>query len=349
MVCGRSAGGWLVAAIAVCTALVLAPGARAQDDVVNVYSSRERELTAPLLGVFENLTGTRVNLVNVLQGLVQRIASEGERSPADLILTSDLAELVAAKSAGITAPITNAFLRERMPLSYRDPAGHWFALTKRARVTMVSKARVNLENLTYEELGDPEWKGRLCMRSARHPHNMGLFASLIAHMGDGWTERWLKDIKGNLALDPDEDDQLQIMRIKDGKCDVAIVNSYFLGRMLHDKRSAEHREAAQDVRLIFPNEKDRGTHVSISGMAMTKHGKNREAALLLMDFLTSKPAQFIYAQDFYEYPVRDDVDPSPVVRSWGKLKAERLLLSEQVKFESKARELVTKLSFDTTR
>lgn len=343
---GRGAG--LVLLALLCCAMASA-GARADDDVVNVYSSRERELTAPLISVFENLTNIRTNVVNVPNGMIERIAREGERSPADLIITADMSELLNAKKTGITRPVTNAFLRERMPLSYRDPAGHWFALTKRARVTMVSKSRVDADALTYEELGDPAWKGRLCMRSGHHVYNVGLIGSLVAHMGEGWTERWLRDIKGNLAVPPSNGDRDQIVLIKEGKCDVALVNSYYAARMLHSKWNATHREAAKEVRLIFPNEKDRGTHVSISGMAMVKHGKNAKAALLLMDFLTSQPAQFIYAQDFFEYPVRDDVDPSPVVRAWGKLKPERLLLSEQVKFEAKSRQLLDKVAFDGSK
>ncbi|MFM1816626.1 MAG: hypothetical protein RLZ98_3321 [Pseudomonadota bacterium] len=342
MLGGRSAiAVWATLSLAV-TSLATAQA----DEVINVYSSRERELTAPLLGVFENLTGIRTNVVNVPQGLVERIGREQARSPADLILTKDLSELVAAKRAGITQPVTNAFLRERMPLSYRDPAGHWFGLTRRARVAIVSRDRVKVDELTYEELGDPEWKGRLCMRSGQHSYNTGLFASLIAHMGNGWTERWLKDIKGNLAVPPGDEDYEQIMQIKAGKCDVAVVYSYHLGQMLNHKRDAAQRAAAQDVRLVFPNSKDRGTHISISGMALTKHARNKESAILLMDFLTSKPAQFIYAQDFYEYPIRDDVAPSPLVRGWGKLNSERLLLSEQVKFEDTARTLVAKIGFD---
>ncbi len=337
----------LVVVIAL-SSLVPAPTpAPAADDIVNIYSTRERGLIEPLLGVFENLTNIRPNLVNVSKDLVTRITREGKHSAADMILTRDLSELVAAKKAGITQPVFESFLRERMPVSYRDPSGHWFGLTKRARVVVVSKRRFSkLKALTYEELGDPEWKGRLCMREGSHTYNRGLFASLIAHMGAGWTERWLKDVKGNLAIRQTGGDREQIMFIKSGKCQIAIINSYYVGRMLTDKSRPKDRAAAQSIKLIFPNANDRGSHVSVSGMALLKNARNRNAALVLMDFLTSKPAQFIYAQDLSEYPIRDDVDPSPLVRSWGKLKAEKILLSDLVRHERKAVELLKKLNFD---
>ncbi len=213
-------------------------------------------------------------------------------------------------------------------------------------MVFVSKERVKQDSFTYEELADPKWKGRVCTRSGRHPYNVGLVASLIVHKGEAWTEVWLRGLKANLVAKPSGGDRDQIANIHAGKCDIALANTYYFGAMLAKDSRPEHKAAAASVKLIFPNAADRGTHVSISGMALARHARNPDNAALLMDFLDSEPAEFIYAQDNHEYPVRKDVPPSPVVAGWGPLKPDFVSLATLAQAGKKAAALVDKVGFD---
>jgi iron(III) transport system substrate-binding protein len=309
---------------------------------VNIYSYREPGLIAPLLKGFTDKTGIKTNVVFASSGLNERLAAEGALSPADVLFTVDAGRLSEAKDAGLTQPVTSAAL-QAIPGTYRDPEGHWFGLTLRARVIYASKERVKQEDITYEELADPKWKGKLCTRPGQHVYNTSLAATMIAHKGEAATEAWLKGVKANLARKPAGGDREQVRDVKAGQCDIALGNTYYMAAML---KNPEQKAWAESVRIIFPNAKDRGSHINISGMALAKHAKNKDQAIKLMEYLASNEGQGIYASVNNEYPVSPAVPLSDTVKSWGTLKADQLPLSNIAKYRKRASELMDKVAFD---
>jgi len=210
-------------------------------------------------------------------------------------------------------------------------------------VVYASKERVQQDSITYEELADPKWKGRICSRSGQHPYNVSLIASMIAHKGEEEAEKWLRGLKENLAQKPAGGDREQARDIYSGKCDLALGNTYYVALML---KNPEQKAWAESIKVLFPNAQDRGSHVNISGMALAKYAPNKENAIKLMEFLASPEAQGIYAQVNNEYPISQEVAPSEVVQSWGKLNPDKLPLDEIAKLRKKASELVDKVNFD---
>jgi iron(III) transport system substrate-binding protein len=320
--------------------------AAASAEEVNIYSYRQPQLIDPLLKAFTAKTGVRTNVIYAAAGLNQRLAAEGANSPADVLLTVDAGRLSEAKDAGLTQPVVSAVLAKAIPSHLRDPGNHWFGLTMRARVVYASKERVKQDSITYEDLADPKWKGKICVRSGQHVYNTSLFATIIAHKGEPFTEAWLKGLKNNLAHKPAGGDREQARDIASGRCDLALGNTYYMGVMSTNEKNPEQKQWAAAIRLIFPNAKDRGTHVNISGVAMAKHAPNRAAALKLMEFLASEEAQKLYATANNEYPVSPSVPPSDIVQSWGKLTADTLPLDNIAKHRKRASELVDKVNFD---
>jgi iron(III) transport system substrate-binding protein len=316
------------------------------DGEVNVYSYRQPELIKPLLDAFTKETGIETNVLFLDKGLVERIQAEGENSPADVILTVDVARLTEAKDGGVTQAVNDPVINKDIPATYRDPDGDWFGLTTRGRVVYASKERVKQTDITYEELADPKWKGKLCMRDAQHSYNIGLFASMIAHHGADYTEKWLTGLKANLVAKPNGSDRSQAKSIFSGECDIGLGNTYYVGIMLTDDKEPEQKDWANSIRIIFPNAADRGTHVNISGMAMAKYAPNKDNALKLMQFLSSGEAQKIYAEQVYEYPVMPGVAPSDIVKSFGPIKPDPLPLIEIAKNRKLASELVDKVGLN---
>ncbi len=243
-------------------------------------------------------------------------------------------------------PVDDAALKAAIPAPYRDPANHWFGLTMRSRVVYASKERVKQDAITYEELADPKWKGKICIRSGQHVYNTSLIATIIAHKGEAFAETWLKGVKANLAQKPAGGDREQARDIYSGKCDLALGNTYYMALMTKNEKNPEQKDWANAIRVVFPNANDRGSHVNISGMALTKHAPNKANALKLMEFLASEEAQKIYALANNEYPVNPKVPASDVVQSWGALKADALPLENIAKYRKKASELVDKVNFD---
>jgi iron(III) transport system substrate-binding protein len=280
-------------------------------------------------------------------GLNERMAAEGQNSPADLLFTVDAGRLSEAKDAGLTQPVDAAALKQPIPAQYRDPANHWFGLTMRSRIVYASKDRVKQDSITYEELADPKWKGKICIRSGQHVYNTSLIATIIAHKGEAFAERWLKGVKDNLAQKPAGGDREQARDIHSGKCDIAIGNTYYMALMATNEKNPEQKEWGKAIKPLFPNASDRGSHVNISGMALAKHAPNKANAIKLMEFLASDEAQKIYATANNEYPVNPKVPPSEVVQSWGKLKPDPLPLENIAKYRKKASELVDKVQFDS--
>ena len=334
-------------AAGVFAALSLAPvsGASAENSV-NIYSYRQPPLIAPVLDAFTAATGIKTNVLFLDKGLDERIAAEGANSPADVILTVDIARLTNAKLKGITQPVVDADINAELPAEYRDPDGNWFGLTKRARVVYASKDRVAQNEITYEELADPKWKGKICIRSGQHDYNLALISSMIAHHGADYAETWLAGVKANLIGKPEGGDRDQVKVIFSGACDIAIGNTYYVGQMLANEKEPEQQEWAKSVKILFPNADDRGTHVNISGMAMAAHAPNKANALKLMQFLAGGEAQQLYAEKVFEYPADPHFKPSALVASWGELKADTLPLAKIAENRKLASQLVDRTGFD---
>lgn len=310
---------------------------------VNIYSYREPGLIKPMLEAFTKETGIKTNVVFATNGLIERLAAEGKNSPADVLLTNESGLLLQAVNAGVTQPVKSATLDKEIPAGLRAADDQWFGLTKRARVVYASKDRVKQDAITYEELADPKWRGKICIRSGQHTYNVALVASMIAHHGEEYTEKWLSGLKANLARRPAGGDREGVRDVQAGLCDIAIGNTYYMAAML---KNPDQKAWADAVRIIFPNAADRGTHVNVSGMALTANPPNKENALRLMEFLASPEAQRLYVEDNGEYPVLESVPASPLVQSWGALKADPLPLTEIAALRKKASELVDRVQFD---
>lgn len=325
-----------------------APAAAAEGakDTVSVYTTREKQLVEPMLRLFEGLSRVKLEITYLTDAPIEELRAAAAENKVDLFIAAELSDLAAAKGLGLTEPVENTDLAERIPEIYRDPEGHWFGLTKRTRVVAASRERVKQKAFTYEELADPKWKGKLCIRSGLHAYNVTLVASLIAHKGPEFAESWVKGVKANLAVKPIGGDRDQIAGVAAGKCDVALVQSYYVGAMRSAKDRPELQATGNAVEVIFPNAGDRGTHASISGMALIKDAPAINNATLLMDFLTSEPAQFVYAQDNHEYPVRAGTKPSGLVDSWGKPKLDDIPLADIARLQPQAVELIRKAGFD---
>jgi iron(III) transport system substrate-binding protein len=313
---------------------------------VNIYSYRQPYLIEPLLKEFTQETGIKVNVIFAEKGLIERIQAEGRNSPADVLLTVDIGNLTQATAAGIGQPISSPTLEAEIPAAYRAEDGQWFGLTRRARVIYASKERVKQDSITYEELADPKWRGKICTRSGQHPYNVALIASMIAHHGEAWTEEWLKGVKANLAHKPAGNDRLQVKGVYAGECDLALGNTYYMGAMLTDEKEPEQKAWAESVNILFPNSSDRGTHINVSGAVVAKYAPHQDNAVKLVEFLASDKGQEMCAEVNHEYPVKEGVSWSPLVKSWGDFKPDPISLNEVAALRKKASELVDKVGFD---
>lgn len=312
---------------------------------VNVYSYRQPFLIKPLFEAFSKETGIKVNTVYARQGLVERLKNEGANSPADLIFTVDIGRLTDAVNGGVTAAADSAVLYANIPSQYRAANGHWFGLTTRARVIVASKDRVKKGEITsYEELADPKWKGRICTRSGKHPYMVALTASMIAHHGKAEAKAWLAGLKSNLARKPQGNDRAQAKAIKEGQCDLALMNHYYMAQMLRDEEQSAWADA---VYLIFPNQKDRGTHLNVSGMALTKSAPNKANAIKLMEFLSGDLAQRMYAEENSEYPIKQGVPWSGLLESWGSFKADSVALEQVAMYRADAIKMADEVDYDS--
>lgn len=318
----------------------------AEPGEVNVYSYRQPDLIKPLIKEFTEETGIKVNVIFAEKGLIERIQAEGRNSPADLLLTVDIGNLAQATAAGIAQPIQSEVIDAAIPTTYRAEDNQWVGLTRRARVVYASKDRVKQDAITYEELADPKWRGKICIRSGQHVYNVDLIASMIAHHGGAWTEEWLKGVKANLARKPAGNDRQQVKGVYSGECDLAIGNTYYMGAMLTNTKEPEQKEWANSVRILFPNTNDRGTHVNVSGAVLAKYAPHKENALKLAEFLASDKGQEMYAEVNHEYPVKEGVAWSELVESLGTFKPDSIPLSDIAALRKKASELVDKVGFD---
>lgn len=296
---------------------------------LNIYSARKEALIKPLLDRFSEATGTQINLVTGKgDALLTRLQSEGINSPADLLLTVDAGRLYRAQQAGILQPMMSKRLNAAIPQHLRSIDDQWFGLSVRARVIVYAKDRVGVEQLsTYEALAEPRWRGKICVRSSSNIYNQSLVASMLATEGMQYTEAWLERLVANFARTPAGGDRDQIKAVAAGLCDVAIVNSYYLGGMLRSSDPAQ-LEAASSVGLFWPNQDGRGTHINISGAGVTRSSQNPELAAQLIAFLASDESQRWYAEMNNEFPVRADIEVSDTLRTWGGFDADQLNVTE---------------------
>jgi len=335
-----------VFAATVTAALVgaLAPASAAE---VNLYSSRQPFLINPLLDAFTKETGTKVNMVYIKKGMLERLKAEGRNSPADLVLTSDLGNLNNLVDAGLMQSTSSAVLEANIPANLRHPDGLWYGLTTRARVIFAHKDRVKADEVTtYEDLAAPHMKGRICVRSGKHEYNISLLASIITAKGEAAAEAWAQGVKNNLARKPQGNDRAQVKAIYQGECDVSLGNTYYMGKMATNEKDPVQKKWAASVRIIFPNQKDRGTHINISGAGITKSSLNKAEAVKLVEFLTGDQAQAIYAQGNFEYPVKPGVALHPMVASWGTFKADEALMSNVASQRTLATRIMDRVRFD---
>lgn len=302
---------------------------RQENNVVNVYSGRHYQSDEILFQKFTEETGIKVNLIKAdTDQLIKRLELEGNNSPADLFITADAGRLIQSRELGLLQPFESENIAEIVPGHLRDHNNYWTGFTQRARVIVYHKERVNPANLsTYENLADPEWKGKVLVRTSQNNYNQTLMASIIAHHGTTQAETWAGQLVNNMAQNPTGNDRDQIKAIAAGIGDIAIVNTYYMGLLLNSPNSEERNIAAQ-MGIFFPNQDDRGAHVNISGMGIPAHAPNKKNAEKLMEFLLKEDSQKYLAQENHEYPVHPEVEWPELLKSWGSFKADTLPLDQ---------------------
>ena len=308
--------------------LALLASANVLAEEVNVYSAREEQLIKPLLDAFSKDTGIKVNLVTGDDDpLLERLKREGANSPADVLITADAGRLYRATQNGSLQAIQSAKLNQAVPANLRDPENRWFGLTYRARVIFYNKDKVKPNELsTYEALADPQWQGRVCVRSSNSIYNQSLLASIIQADGAAQAENWAKGLVNNFARAPAGGDRDQIKAVAAGQCDVALANTYYYAQMLYGKDAAQ-KAAASKVGLFWPNQNNRGTHINISGAGVTTSAKNKENAIKLLEYMVLDDAQRWYSSTNGEFPVKPGTTASPELQSWGNFKRDPVNLS----------------------
>jgi iron(III) transport system substrate-binding protein len=316
----------------------------AQSGEVNVYTYRETRLVQPLFEAFTRDTGIKVNVVSASSGLEQRIKAEGANSPADVLLTVDIGRIDEAVKAGVTQPIESTVLDTVVPAQYRDPDGHWAGISMRARVIYASKDRVKQDTITYEELADPKWKGKICIRSGKHMYNNALFAAYVAKHGEAKAEEWLKGLKANLAQKPSGGDRETARDVAAGKCDIGIGNSYYWALM--NDQETDKKPWADATKVILPTFEGGGTHVNLSGVVLARNAPNKDNAMKLIEWLLGEKAQHMYADVNYEYPLRAGVKVNPTIAGYGTLKADATPLVKIAEQKKTASTLVDRVGFD---
>lgn len=315
-------------------------------EVVNVYTTREPGLAAPLFEAFTKATGIEVKSVYIKDGLAERVKAEGATSPADVLMTVDVGNLLDVVDAGVTQPVETATLKAAIPANLRDPDGNWYALSLRARLVYTAKDVVKQDAITYEDLADPKWKGKVCIRSGQHPYNIGLVAAYIVHHGEEKAEAWLRGLKANLARKAAGGDREGARDILGGICDLAVGNSYYVGLMRSGKGGPDQKKWGDGIGVLLPTFEGGGTHVNVSGAAVAKHAQHKEAAVKFLEFAVSPEMQAVYAKENLEYPVIAEASIDPIIAGLGVLKVDPIPLVAIAKNRKRASELVDKVGFD---
>ena len=309
---------------------------------INIYSHRQPFLINPFLDFFTAETGITTNIVYSKKGLAERLQAEGENTPADVVLTVDVGRLYVYQDKDLLASVDSSILENNIPSHLRSKDSTWFSLSKRARVIIISKDRVDFEKIKrIEDLADPKWRGRICSRPGSHVYNRALMASVIAAHGEIKAEKWANGLVANFARRPQGNDRAQVKAIFEGQCDIAIINNYYFGK-LKFSTDPQQREWIKNLKLIFPNQNngDRGSHINISGGGVVKFSKNKKDAIALLEFLTSKKAQELYGEINFEYPVNLTVEDSQELQSWGRFKEDQLPIIKIAELAPLAQKLI---------
>lgn len=325
-------------------AIAISAPASAQD-ALNLYTTREPGLVRPLLEAFTKETGVKVNTVFVKQGLAERVQAEGARSPADVLMDVDVGAILDMVDKGVTQPLRSEVLEQAIPANLRDAKGQWFALSMRARVVYASR-KLGLKAISYEDLADPRFKGKVCTRSGQHPYNTALIAAYIAHYGPEKAEQWLRSVKANLARKPGGGDREVARDILAGICEIGIGNSYYVGLMRSGKGGPDQLKWGEAIDVVIPTLEGKGAHVNISGAALAKNAPNKEAGVKFMEWLVMAEAQRVYAEGNYEYPVVKGAKADPIIAALGELKIDPMPVADVVRYRKQASELVDKVGFD---
>ena len=313
--------------------------------ILNIYSHRQPYLLKPFIEAYTKKTGVKLNVVYSSKGLAQRLAAEGANSPADLILTVDIARLYRYEDLDLLAKIDSKILNEKIPPYLRSKNNTWFGLSKRTRAIAISRERINSgQVLRYEDLADPKLKGKICSRPGSHVYNRALMASMIAAKGENDAEKWAKGLVSNLAKRPQGNDRSQLKSIYSGECDVAIINHYYYGKLTYSK-NPDHRKWAKASIIVFPNQgnSDRGAHVNISGGGVVKFSKNKEIAINFLEFLVTDQAQVMYGDVNFEYPINNKSKLPKRLKALGTFKEDNLLIEKIAKLAPKAQEIIDKV------
>ena len=296
---------------------------------VNVYTHRHYESDQELFKQFEEESGITVNVINAnADELIQKMSMEGEQSPADVLITVDAGRLERAKSGGLLQAVSSKILEETIPSHLKDADNHWFGLTKRARVIAYAKDKVDESELsTYEDLASEKWKNKLLIRSSGNIYNQSLMASIMVHNGEEEAKKWAEAIVENMARAPKGNDRDQVKAVVAGEGDLAVVNTYYIGKLLNSE-DPEEVKAGESIKLFFPNQDGRGTHINVSGAGVAKYAPNKENAIKFIEFLISEKAQKVFAHSNYEYPINEAVAPAALLQEWGEFKEDTLNLSK---------------------
>lgn len=335
---------YLQKTLAILVLMTAVAAAHAQE--LNLYTTREPALVQPLLEAYTAKTGIKVNTVFMKDGLAERVASEGRRSPADVLMAVDFGNLTDLVNRGVTQAVTSDILKTSVPAPLRDADGHWFALSMRGRAIYAASELTDLTQFTYEELADPKWEGRICIRSGQHPYNTALIAHMITRHSEVKAEQWLRGVKANLARKPGGGDREVARDILGGLCDIGIGNTYYVGLMRSGAGGPEQEMWGQGINVVLPRFADGGSHVNVSGAAVARHAPNKENAVKLLEFLVSDEAQAIYAQANYEYPVKAGAALDPTIAALGQLTIDITPLEDISRHRKAASLLVDKVGFD---
>lgn len=332
-----------LAAIAAGLAFGLAAGAMAQE--VNVYSSRHYDNDTELYQMFTDATGIKVNRIEgTPEEMVARMQAEGPNSPADIYLTVDAGRIWLADKEGLLQGVDSAVLNERIPAHLRHPEGHWFGLSERARLIFYSKARMENPPQTYEALADPEYQGKVCIRSATNVYNLSLMSAIIEHDGEEGAKAWAAGLLSNLARSPEGGDTDQLKAVASGVCDVAVANSYYFARAQAGNVEGL-TEFADQIGFVAPNQETTGTHVNISVAGVAAHSPNLENAVKFLEFMTTDEAQEFFANQNHEFPVVPGVEVGPIAKEYGDFKRDTINLSVLGINQPKAQEIFNEVGF----
>ena len=313
---------------------------------LNIYSYRKPPLLKPFLDAYSAETGIKFNVVHAPKGLVQRLQAEGSASPADVILTVDVSRLHELSKADLLAPLSSEVINERIPMHLRDTSGTWTALSTRARIIAVSKDRVADGAIKrIEDLAKPEWKGKVCTRKGSHVYNRALLASMILHHGAEGAEDWAKGLVDNMARKPQGNDRAQAKAIYSGECDVALMNTYYFGKMKFNEKNPEQKDWAEAIKIVFFNQDDRGQHINISGGGIVKTSQRQDEARAFLEWMTGLKAQQIYASVNYEYPANKNVAADVEVASWGQFKADEVSISAIAEASAEAQKIINRVGW----